>query len=404
MSGDQNGESVPYAGQIADLHCHYPMHVVAGGALGSGWKETVQAEILTSAARFANHESFRSGWRVSLEGLRDGDVRLVLSVLYSPFAELDLGDLFAPDIEDSYFKAVTTQLDAVERELAFAERKLGGSGIYEVVKTGDQLKKLGGDRRIGICHAVEGGFHLGRDPEAVPDRVAELARRGVAYITLAHLFPKHVAANVPALPFLPDRLYEALFYQRHEAGLPPVGEAAVRAMHEHGVLIDLSHMREDSINATLDLLDDLDRQRGRDPRKFPVMASHAGYRLGTQHYMLSPSTIARIAKRDGVVGLIMAQHQLNDGRPHHRDDSLSRTAETVVAHADAIKEITGSDRHVAIGSDLDGFIRPTMRGVQRIQDLAALRDELARKWHDNPDRVKALLWGNALGVLEKRFR
>ena len=45
----------------------------------------------------------------------------------------------------------------------------------------------------------------------------------------------------------------------------------------------------------------------------PVIASHAGYRFGEQDYMLDDATLDRIRRRNGVVGLIMAQYQLNDG-------------------------------------------------------------------------------------------
>ena len=54
-------------------------------------------------------------------------------------------------------------------------------------------------------HCIEGGFHLGATPEEVTAHVHELADRGVAYITLAHLFWRRVATNAPALPFLPTR-------------------------------------------------------------------------------------------------------------------------------------------------------------------------------------------------------
>ena len=79
-------------------------------------------------------------------------------------------------------------------------------------------------------------------------------------------------------------------------------------MHRRRVLIDLSHMSERSLGDTFDLLDELDPGR-----TTPVFATHAGYRFGTQEYMLATPTIERIKERDGVVGLIFAQHQLYDG-------------------------------------------------------------------------------------------
>ena len=62
-------------------------------------------------------------------------------------------------------------------------------------------------------HCVEGGFHLGATPQQVDANVTALAGRGVAYVTLAHLFWRRVAANAPAIPFIPDGCMCALFPQ-----------------------------------------------------------------------------------------------------------------------------------------------------------------------------------------------
>ena len=51
--------------------------------------------------------------------------------------------------------------------------------------------------------------------------MAELAARGVAYVTLAHLFFRQVATNAPAIPFIPDRIYRLLFPQSRDVGLTP---------------------------------------------------------------------------------------------------------------------------------------------------------------------------------------
>src|SRR3954447_7444895 len=54
------------------------------------WIEKLRAAVLALAARILNYRRFEGTWRVSLDGLEEGDVRVVLSVLYEPFAEIDL--------------------------------------------------------------------------------------------------------------------------------------------------------------------------------------------------------------------------------------------------------------------------------------------------------------------------
>ena len=37
----------------------------------------------------------------------------------------------------------------------------------------------------------------------------------------------------------------------------------------------------------------------------------------------------------------------------------------IARHVDRLHELTGSHEHAAIGSDFDGFIKPTMGGLER---------------------------------------
>ena len=129
-----------------------------------------------------------------------------------------------------------------------------------------------------------------------------------------------MATNANALPFLPDKVYGLVFPQPKDAGLTDLGVAAVRAMYRERILIDVSHMRQDALDATFRLLAELDAEHGADPTGFPVIASHSAFRCGKQAYNLSAETVRRIAARDGVIGLILAQHQLNDGIRDERDE------------------------------------------------------------------------------------
>ena len=237
---------------------------------------------------------------------------MVFSVLYLPFAEFDNDEWPDGRPEDHYYCDLLEHLDQVETELR--EQDPQGTRHLLIKREQDLDAVLGGHGLIGFAHGVEGGFHLGAAIAEIDGRVKKLVDRGVVYITLAHLFPRQVAANAPAIPFLPDSLYNRIFPQPPGTGLSDIGRAAVKAMHKHGVLIDISHMREDATEDTFDLVEGLEKDHHKEPSDFPVIATHAGFRFKSdQSYMLSPPTIQRIAKRKGVIGLIMAQHQLNHG-------------------------------------------------------------------------------------------
>ena len=145
---------------------------------------------------------------------------------------------------------------------------------------------------IAYVHCIEGGFQLGATAAEVEEHVRELAGRGVAYITLAHLFWRRVAKNAPALPFLPDPVYDFLFPQTDAPALSEIGAAAVAEMSRAGVLVDLAHMRDESIDATFAIVERLDGELGRAPQDYPVIVSHAGFRLGSQSYNVSEATVS----------------------------------------------------------------------------------------------------------------
>ena len=135
-------------------------------------------------------------------------------------------------------------------------------------------------------------------------------------------------------------------------------------MYREGMLIDVSHMRGDALEETFELLNRLDRESGAAPTEHPVIASHSGYRFGKQKYNLDDEAVRRVAARGGVIGLILAQHQLNDGVVK-KTKTFEESFEVIARHADRLREVTGSHEHTAIGSDFDGFIKPTMGGLER---------------------------------------
>jgi microsomal dipeptidase-like Zn-dependent dipeptidase len=390
---------------VADLHVHYPMHVLAGDREAAlqrmvrvrardGGINKLQGAVLWVASRVLNYRSWDAGPRVTLEFLRQGGVRVALSVLYQPFDEMDLDEPYGALPEAGYFGRLVELIDTVEAEI-------DGSPDAVVVHRAADLDGALAAGQVALVHCVEGGFHLGGTPEAVDESVRALADRGVAYVTLAHLFWRRVAANAPALPFLPDWLYNALFPQKAGAGLTDLGRAAVRAMYRERMLVDVSHMRGDSLDQTFALLDELDRESGAAHTDHPVVSSHGGFRFGKQVYNHDEETVRRIAGRGGVIGLIFAQHQLNEG-VRKKTKTLDESLEVITRHIDRIREITGSHEHVGIGSDFDGFIKPTLGGLERSSDMERLSAALIAHYGDRD--AERILAGNALRVLRTALR
>lgn len=386
---------------IADLHAHYPMHMrprIEGGMLKlvasapGRWRalDAVRSFLIRTAGMFGNHERYDSGPRVTVPLLHSGGVGLALSVLYSPFDEMDLKRKYGSPPDGSYFPTLLRQLDDVEAEIAtdHVSRAV-------LAHDPDELERTIAAGEVALIHCVEGGFHLGPTPEAIDDAVTQLAERGCLYITLAHLFYRSVATNVNAIPFLPTRIYDRLFPMPPKTGLTDLGRAAVRAMVREEVIVDVSHMDQAALDDTFALLDELDPERG-----VPVIASHAGYRFGRDRYNLTPETIERIAARDGVIGLILATHQAADGlgHPSRLEDSLA----VLYRQIDRIREITGSHRHTAVGTDFDGFVKPTLPGLESEGDLHRLEDALHDRY--GPEDGELIASANVLRLVRTYWR
>jgi microsomal dipeptidase-like Zn-dependent dipeptidase len=388
---------------IVDLHAHYPMHVVTeldstatldrmtrtGGRASLG--DRARAAIVKVARILLSDRDLWSGYRITVEGLERGGVGVALSVLYRPFSEMDFDVPYGSPPQHGYFDGLLADLEQVEAEVGRHD-----PATIRMVHDGPELEAALADGAVGVVHVVEGGFHLGGAPEEIERNVAELARRGVAYVTLAHLFFRDVATNAPAIPFLPDRLYALLFPQKPGEGLTELGRAAVRAMVRHRVMVDVAHMRPDALEETFALLDELDPDR-----TLPVLASHAGYRFGGQEYMLDAAAVRRIEARGGVVGLILAQHQLNDGIRRKDTKTLAESLEVIQRHVDALHDVNGSHDHIALGTDFDGFIKPTMGGLESAGDLAGLEAGLRRRYGNGV--AEQITSGNALRVLRRLY-
>jgi microsomal dipeptidase-like Zn-dependent dipeptidase len=384
---------------LADWHAHYPMRVVSdltphttvdrmGRVRGrQTLGDRFRALVLNVAIRLGSNTNWWSDYRITPEKLAEGNVGLAMSVLFRPFAEMDLTKPYAAPPDADYFPKLIEDLEQVEAEVATHD-----PAKIRLAHDRDELDAALAAGATALVHAVEGGFHLGDCHREIEENCATLAHRGVAYVTVAHLFFRQVATNSNALPFLSDSLYRKIFPQRVDARLTPRGEAVVRGLFANRILIDLTHMDPPGIGETLALLDRLDPER-----QMPVVSTHAGYRFGSQDYMPDEEILLKIKERNGLVGLIMAQHQLNDGIRRRPTKTIEESLEVIFRHVDKIAEVTGSYEHIALGTDFDGFIKPTMGGLETAADLRLLERALHERYGASDAELMAS--GNSIRVL-----
>jgi microsomal dipeptidase-like Zn-dependent dipeptidase len=379
---------------IVDLHAHFPMHLLkprqadTHAAVREPWPGSAWRGVLLEVlSRLFNYEGPGGAPAVTVELLREGQVGAVLSVLFEPFDEMDLSEPYGAPPKPEYVTHLKQQITRVEEELA-REQQLDRAQLVRNPKAMNDAMKAG---EVAFIHCIEGAFAVGATEAEVTRNVQELARMGVAYITLAHLFWRGVAQNAPAIPFVPDWIYKAAFPMRGNVGLTRLGEAAVRAMLEHHVLVDITHMNQKAIDHTFRLLDPTT----------PVIASHIACRLGGAEYNLTDDVIREVGRRGGVLGVIVCEHWASDGPPP-TPKTFEESVGVICTHINRIVDVTQSDDHVAIGSDLDGYVKPALHGLEhegRMKDLeAALVAEYGAA------RAKKFCSENVLSLLRDYWR
>jgi membrane dipeptidase len=206
--------------------------------------------------------------------------------------------------------------------------------------------------------------------------------RGVRYMTLAHSEPNLICDS----SYSEDRRWN---------GLSPFGREVVAEMNRLGLMVDISHVTDNTFDQVLDLT------------SAPVIASHSNCRAFTPGFErnMSDEMIVALAENGGVIQiafapgfltaeareqsmklwatmrLFMRDHNVAMGSPEFRDEiarfyeehpKVVTTVSDVADHIDHVVGLVGVD-HVGLGSDFDGI----SEGPQGLEDVSTFPNLLA---------------------------
>lgn len=169
--------------------------------------------------------------------------------------------------------------------------------------------------------------------------------------------------------------------------LTDLGRALLKELARHHVLLDLSHMSEESC------MESLNRYEG------PIFASHVNPRaFSDTDRHLTDAAIKRLAERDGVMGLVLlsifwqTEWKPGDAIP------LSRILDGV----DYICQLTGSSRHVGIGTDWNAGMGSDEYpdDFDNVADLHKIAEGLRARGYSAAD-VEGIMSGNMLRKLRE---
>ncbi|HYT71976.1 MAG TPA: membrane dipeptidase [Gemmatimonadales bacterium] len=275
---------------------------------------------------------------------------------------------------------VLEMIDALEREIARRPDRVA------VARSAADVPRIRAEGKIAVVHAVEGAHVL----EGRIESLDELARRGVALVTLSHFFDNGLAAQTPGgIPrdFFIRKLCPFHFRWSQPAALTPFGRDVLRRMTELRMLVDVTHCTPEARAAVFGELN---------PSR-PVVATHVGLqRYNPDPYCLADDELREIARRGGFVGVIFMTYWLR--QPHPPDAGLDLIWRTV----EHIHAVTGSFDHIALGTDFDGFTDPPddVRDAGMLPAVTAMLLDRGMA----PADVSKVLGQNARRVLDAGWR
>ena len=251
--------------------------------------------------------------------------------------------------------------------------------------------------RISLMLGMENGGPI----EGQIDNVDHFFARGVRYITLCHGEDNHIC----------DSSYDD---RRTHAGMTGFGKAVVRRMNELGILVDVSHISDESFWDVMMIT------------RAPAIASHSSLRHFVPGFErnMSDEMVRRLAENGGIVMINFGSTFLTEKANQHgsrrreameafaNERGLERehspdlqkiyafgsewdkknpfpfaTVDDVVDHIDRVVELAGIE-HVGFGSDFDGVGDSLPRGLKDVSQFPNILAEMLRRGYSREDIAK----------------
>jgi len=276
--------------------------------------------------------------------------------------------------------------------------------VFAPAVTAADVRRIHASGRIASMLGVEGGGQI----DGSFSVLRAYRALGASYLTLTHTKTIEWADSATDNP--------------QHGGLTKFGEAVVHELNRLGMLVDLSHVSEDTMTDALRV------------SKAPVIFSHSSARALDDHPRdVSDKVLKLLAQNGGVIMVNYAPSYVSEerrqweaarnaekarynsppygglyiGQPDRAKAAMEEwekahprpavTLAMVADHIDHVVKVAGID-HVGIGSDFDG-VESLPDGLDSVATYPALLAELMRRgWTD--EMIAKLAGGNVLRVME----
>ena len=289
-------------------------------------------------------------------------------------------------------RAVLEQIDVVHQMVARYPDHL------ELALTADDIERIFRKGKVASLIGMEGGHSIDNSLAMLRMTYA----LGARYMTLTHTKSLDWADAAGDEP------------KCH--GLSPFGEKVVREMNRLGMLVDVSHVSDETMAAAIKVT------------KAPVICSHSSARaLCDVPRNVPDDLLKKIAANGGVVmvnfvpGFLTDATRAYSAKADKEEERLEKiygkdkpevekgvdawrkahprpqvTLNDVANHMDQIRRVAGID-HVGVGGDFEGFGHPPI-GLEDVSCYPALLAELSRRGYSD-EEIKKVAGLNILRVL-----
>ncbi len=296
------------------------------------------------------NDPYKTGSKVDFPRMKEGGLDAIFFAVFVGQGERTAeGNRKARELADHTFEQIHNQVKKYSDQ---AELALEPDDAYRIEKTGKRAVYIG----------LENGYPIGNDLALVDTFYA----RGARYITLCHTANNDIC----------DSSTDPNGPEYH--GLSAFGEQVVARMNQLGIMVDVSHISDESFYDVINL------------SKVPVIASHSGAReVCNSPRNLDDDMLRALAQNDGVVQVCFVPSYVREMPPNPARDSAQLalrkkygsfreldeatrqealkewyeldknfpqqlpSVSDLVDHIDHIVQVAGIT-HVGIGTDFDG--------------------------------------------------
>ena len=311
---------------------------------------------------------------VSWHALRKGGVGVTISTL--------LPRLNRKDAPLSHYQSREAAYGVAMGQLAYYRAMVEKGVLREISDSGtlqahvaeweaneDSARAEGSSIPIGFIISMEGS-----PPILSPEQIEHWFDAGLRILGPAHYGPAPYCYGTGS-----------------EGGLKEQGAALLKEMDRVGMLLDVTHLADQSFWEALEVY------------QGPVLASHHNCRaLVDADRQLTDEQIKTLIERGAVIGCAFDNWMIKPGWTIGVSDPATTSVADIANHTDHICQLAGNAKHCGLGTDLDGGFgkEQTPHDLDTIADLEIFAEILEKRGYSSDD-IKGIMSQNFIDFFLK---